>query len=471
MFSLLLKISRSIFQHQFLRFSLSFKISTMLLFLLIVSVLIIVVLTAKLNVHPFLALLVASLFYGISTGMPLDVLITSIESGFGDTLGKIGLVILLGVLIGAFLEQTGAAYKMAEFVLGIIGKKNVHAAMGILGYIVSIPVFADSGFIILNPLNKSLSKKAKLSIAGTSVALILGLMLTHVMVPPTPGPIAAAGILDADIGLVMVLGIVVSLLSLFVAIIYAKRVAGKTYIDPNPDLTEEDIIEKTKSAPSTFKSFLPIVVPILLIISKSVLLFSIAAAKDDFGIQLISFLGSPLIALLIGLLLAFTLPKKFDIAMLSEAGWTGKALQSASTILLITGAGGIFGKILQNSGIGDNMAQLFEGIMIGIWLPFLLSAAIKTAQGSSTVALITTASIMAPLMASMGFDSEILKALVVIAIGAGGLVVPHANDSSFWVVTQLTGMNVKTGYKLYTRGALLIGFFAAFVVFCISLFV
>ncbi len=444
----------------------------MLLFLLIISVFIIVLLTAKLNVHPFLALLVASLFYGISTGMPLDVLITSIETGFGDTLGKIGLVILLGVLIGAFLEQTGAAYKMAELVLRIIGKKNVHAAMGILGYIVSIPVFADSGFIILNPLNKSLSKKAKLSISGTSIALILGLMLTHVMVPPTPGPIAAAGILDADIGLVMVLGIGVSLLSLVVAIIFAQRVASKTYIDPNPDLTEEDIIEKTKTAPSTFKSFLPIVVPILLIISKSVILFAIPdAMKDGVFIQLISFIGSPLIALLIGVLFAFTLPKKFDLSMLSEAGWTGKALKSASTILLITGAGGIFGKILQNSGIGDAMAHLFEGIMIGIWLPFLLSAAIKTAQGSSTVALITTASIMAPLMISMGFDSEILKALVVIAIGAGGLVVPHANDSSFWVVTQLTGMNVKTGYKLYTRGALLVGVFSALVVFCISLFV
>ncbi len=444
----------------------------MMLFLLIVSVLIIVLLTAKLNVHPFLALLTASIFFGITSGMPLTLLITSIEEGFGGTLGKIGLVILLGVLIGAFLEQTGAAYKMAELVLRIIGKKNIHAAMGILGYIVSIPVFADSGFIILNPLNKSLSKKAKLSIAGTSIALILGLMLTHVMVPPTPGPIAAAGILDADIGLVMVLGIIVSALSLIVAIIYAKRVAGKTYIDPNPELTEEDIIEKIKTAPSTFKSFLPIVVPILLIISKSLVLFFMPTDMEyDFLIPLISFVGSPLIALLIGLLLAFTLPKKFDLAMLSESGWTGQALKSASTILLITGAGGIFGKILQNSGIGDNMAQMFEGITIGIWLPFLLCAAIKTAQGSSTVALITTASIMAPLMQSMGFESEMLKALVVIAIGAGGLVVPHANDSSFWVVTQLTGMNVKTGYKLYTRGALLIGVFAAFVVFTISQFV
>lgn len=444
----------------------------MIIVLLLLSVVIIVLLTSKYNIHPFLALLLASLFFGIFSGMPLELLLTAIEEGFGGTLGKIGLVILLGVVIGAFLEQTGAAYKMAALVLGLIGKKNVHAAMGILGYIVSIPVFADSGFIILNPLNKSLSKKAKLSIAGTSVALILGLMLTHVMVPPTPGPIAAAGILGADIGLVMILGIVVSALSLAVAIWYSSSIASKTYIDPNPELTEEDILRKTQDAPSTFKSFLPIVVPILLIIGKSVALFTVPETlQNTSGIVLLSFLGSPLIALLVGLLLALTLPKKFDIAMLSESGWTGKALQSASTILLITGAGGIFGKILQQSGIGDSIGTMFSGVMIGMWFPFLLSAAIKTAQGSSTVALITTASIMAPLMSSMGFDSEILKALVVIAIGAGGLVVPHANDSSFWVVTQLTGMDVKTGYRLYTRGALLVGVFAALVVYGISLFV
>lgn len=444
----------------------------MIIFLLLVSVAFIILFTVKWKIHPFLALLVAALFYALAANMPFEMILTSIEEGFGGTLGKIGLVILLGVIIGAFLENSGGAYKMAEVVLKIIGRKRIHAAMAIIGYIVSIPVFSDSGFIILNPLNKSLSKKAGLSIAGTSVALALGLLLTHVMVPPTPGPIAAAAILEADIGLVMLIGISVSTLSLIIAIIYSKRIAGKTYIDPNPELSEEQITAKMIEAPSAFKSFLPILIPILLIVGKSLSTFLLDDTYADTSwFKFIGFIGSPIIALIIGVLLSFLLPKKFDVQLLSDSGWVGKALLSASSIILITGAGGIFGKILQNSGIGDHLAEMLSGVSLGIWLPFILTAAIKTAQGSSTVALITAASIMAPLMVSMGFDTEIQRAMVVIAIGAGALVVPHANDSGFWVVTQLTGMDIKTGYKLYTLGALITGLFAALMVFLITLFV
>lgn len=444
----------------------------MVLVLLLLSVALIIYLTAKLNIHPFLALLAASLFFALLSGMSFELILTSIEEGFGGTLGKIGLVIILGVIIGAFLENTGGAFKMAEVILRIIGQKRVHAAMAIIGYIVSIPVFADSGFIILNPLNKSLTKKAKLSLAGTGVALILGLMLTHVLVPPTPGPIAAAGILGADIGLVMFMGIGVSMVSLVVVILYSKHVAGKFYIDPNPDLSDDDIEEKIKEAPSALKSFLPIFVPILLIVGKSIVEYNLGESTMEIGwARWISFIGSPVIALIIGMLLAFTLPKKLDMKLLAESGWVGKALLSASTILLITGAGGIFGKILQNSGIGAIMADMLAGVSLGIWLPFILTAAIKTAQGSSTVALITAASIMAPLMATMGFETEMQKALLVIAIGTGAMVVPHANDSGFWVVTQLTGMDIKTGYRLYTFGAFIVGMFTACLVFLISLFI
>ncbi len=444
----------------------------MAILLLLLSVVLIILLTVKLNVHPFLALIFAALFFALFSGMPMETIISSINEGFGGTLGKIGLVIVLGVIIGAFLERSGGAFKLAEAVLKIIGKKRVHEAMAIIGYIVSIPVFADSGFIILNPLNKSLSKKAKLSIAGTAVALILGLMLTHVMVPPTPGPIAAAGILDADVGLVMLFGIIVSALSLIVAIIYSKKVAAKTYIDPNPDFSDEEIEEKIRQAPSAFRSFLPILIPILLIVGKSIVEFTLEEeAQQGFLIELIGFIGSPVIALTIGMFLAFLLPKKFDKDLLSTSGWVGKALTDASTILLVTGAGGIFGKILQNSGIADTMADMLSGANLGIWLPFLLTAAIKTAQGSSTVALITAASIMAPLLPMMGFETEMQKALMVVAIGAGAAVVPHANDSGFWVVTQLTGMDIKTGYKLYTTGALIVGTFAAGLVWIASLFV
>ena len=444
----------------------------MIILLLLVSVAIIIALTVKWKVHPFLALLAAALFYALCANMSFELILTSIEEGFGGTLGKIGLVILLGVIIGAFLENSGGAFKLAEVVLKVIGKKRIHAAMAIIGYIVSIPVFSDSGFIILNPLNKSLSKKAGFSIAGTAVALALGLLLTHVMVPPTPGPIAAAAILEADIGLVMLMGIGVSALSLIVAIQYSKKIADKTYIDPNPELSEEQIKAKMEDAPSAFKSFLPILIPILLIVGKSLVAFLLGDTYEgQTWYQWIAFLGSPIIALIIGVLLSFLLPKKFDVQLLSDAGWVGKALLSASSIILITGAGGIFGKILQNSGIGDTLADLLSGVSLGIWLPFILTAAIKTAQGSSTVALITAASIMAPLMVSMGFDMDVERAMVVIAIGAGALVVPHANDSGFWVVTQLTGMDIKTGYKLYTLGALITGLFAALMVFLISFFI
>ncbi len=441
----------------------------MTIVLLVVSVGLIIFLTVKLNVHPFLALFFAALFYGVVSGMVFSDIVTSINEGFGITLGKIGMVIVLGVIIGSFLEHSGGAYKMADFVLRIIGKSRVHEAMGIIGYLVSIPVFADSGFIVMDPLNKSLSKRAKHSLAGTAIALILGLMLTHTMVPPTPGPLAAAGILNADIGLVMGIGLPVSALTLIIAIVYAKKYAAKTWLDPAPNISDEDIARKTKNAPGTLKSFLPIIIPILLIVGKSFTEFFLGEDADAWIFDLIGFIGTPVIALTIGMLLAFLLPAKWDKEILSTTGWVGKALTDAAIIILITGAGGIFGKILQNSGIADDLSSLITGVELGIWLPFILAAAIKTAQGSSTVALITTASILAPMMTTLGFESDIQRAILVVAIGAGSAVVSHANDSGFWVVTQLTGMDIKTGYRLYSFGTLIAGVSAATILYFISL--
>jgi GntP family gluconate:H+ symporter len=434
--------------------------------LLLLSVAIIVFLTAKLKVHPFLALLGAAIFFGLLSGMDLNLIVQSINDGFGITLGKIGVVIVLGVIIGAFLEHSGGAYKLAEIILKIIGKNRVHEAMALVGFVVSIPVFADSGFIILNPLNKSLSKRAGLSIVGTATALILGLMITHVLVPPTPGPIAAAGIIGADVGLVMLVGLVIGLLSLVVAVFYCKKMGARNYIDPNPDITEEEIQEKIKQAPSAFKSFLPILIPILLIVGKSLVEFNLVEGQAETAwMKLISFIGSPVIALIIGMLFAFLLPRKWDKTILSTTGWVGNALSDASNIILITGAGGIFGTILQNSDIATTLADTLATANLGIWLPFMLCAAIKTAQGSSTVALITTASIIAPLLISMGFETEIDKALVVAAIGAGAMVVSHANDSGFWILTQFSGIDVKTGYRVYTLGTFVVGSFAALLVY------
>lgn len=441
----------------------------MLVFWLLLSVLVIIVLVNYLRLHPFLALFIVAIFYGFAAGMDQQVILQTINEGFGGTLGKIGLVIIFGVIIGAFLENTGGAYALADAVIKMVGKKRVPTAMGILGYFVSIPVFADSGFILLSPLNKSLSKKAGISLAGSAVALAMGLTIAHNLVPPTPGPIAAAGILNADLGLVLTLAIPISAIALIMALIFAVKFAAKTAIDPNPEVSQDKIEMKLKKAPSAFKASLPIIVPIVLIMVNSQLR-NIPADEVNWWQSCFQFLGEPVIALIIGMFLAFTLPKKLTKELISSDGWVGKALKDSANILLITGAGGVFGKMLQNSGIADALGEALGDLSLGFFLPFLIASAIKLAQGSSTVALITAASIVYPMMATLGFETEMDKALLVVSLGAGSMVVSHANDSFFWVVTQMSGMSITQGYKLHSLGTLVIGLTSIVCVWIISLF-
>ena len=441
----------------------------LLIILLLVSVLLIVVSTSRYRFHPFLALLFVAVFFGLLSGMPLDSIVESINEGFGKTIGQIGIVIIAGVIIGTFLEHSGGAYAMANRVLKFTGKKQVPLTMSIIGYFVSIPVFADSGFVILLPLTKALSKEAKITLAGSASALALGLAVTHVLVPPTPGPIAAAGILEANLGLVIMLGVITSIPVLVAGWLFAAKIASRVYIDPNPDISREEIQETLKTAPSAFRSFIPILLPILLIVLKSVSDFPTAPFGSGFTKDVIGFIGEPVIALMIGIIMAFTLPRRLKRDMLSSTGWVGKALQNAAIIILITGAGGAFGMVLRNSGIATVMGDSLAGLRIGIFLPFLIAAAIKSAQGSSTVSLITTASLIAPMMASLGFDTDVARALVVLSIGAGSLVVSHANDSMFWIFTQMTGMKVNTGFRIHTLGTLVLGVSAVLVIWVISL--
>lgn len=439
----------------------------MLIILLLACILFIVISTTKFKLHPFIALLLAAIGFGLFSGMPLPEIVQSVNGGFGNTIGYIGIVIVAGCIIGTFLEESGGAYIMAKIIMKIAGEKRVPLAMAILGYFVSIPVFADSGFVILSPLNKALSKRAKISLAGPAIALSLGLTITHCLIPPTPGPIAAAGILQADIGLVIMVGFVVSLFALLAALIFATKFASRIFIDPNPDESEENIVEKIKKAPSALNSFIPIIVPLLLIVLKSVSDFPTHPFGTGFVKTLFGFIGEPVIALIIGVFFAFRLPRKFDRNMLSTTGWVGKALLSAAVIILITGAGGSFGMVLRNSEIASILSSSLSEINLSIWLPFIIAAALKSAQGSSTVAVITTASIMAPLMTILGFESPLERALVISAIGSGSMVVSQVNDSFFWVVTQMSNMNVKTGYKLHTLGTLVCGFTAMTVVWII----
>ena len=444
-----------------------------LLILLLLAVVFIIIATTKLNLHPFLALLIAAFGYGILSGkMSLEQIVEAVNAGFGGTIGYIGIVILAGAVIGTFLEKSGGAYKLAESTLKLVGSKNVPLAMGIIGYIVSIPVFCDSAFVILCPLAKALSGKVKISLAASAIALSLGLYATHTMVPPTPGPVAAAGILGADLGLVILWGALVSIVALGAGWLFAIKFAAKIYISPEGESSEQDLRELTAEAPSALKSVVPIFLPIVLIIARSIGDFPSHPFGQGDVAAVIGFLGQPVVALLVGVFFALLLPKKLTTEMLSASGWVGQAVVAAATIIIITGCGGAFGKVLQNSGIADVVkGYLGESAGLSIWLPFIIAAALKTAQGSSTVAIITTAGIVAPLLGTLGLESPTARALAVVAIGAGAMVVSHANDSYFWVVTGLSKMSVKQGYKLQTLGTLIEGCAAAVTLWIISLVV
>lgn len=445
-----------------------------LLLLLLISVVFVVGATVKLKLHPFLALIIVAFAFGIVSGMPLADVASSVNEGFGGTIGYIGIVILAGSIIGTFLERSGGAYRLAESMLRVTGERNVPLAMTGVGYVISIPVFCDSGFVLLSPLNAALARRAKLPLAACAAALSLGLYATHTMVPPTPGPLAAAGILEADVGLVIIWGLIVSAVAALAGWLFAVKIASNVTLAG--DATSGDVSAEregvAEDAPSTAKSLLPILLPVLLIVSRSIAGLPGKPFGEGAFVTLLDFLGQPVVALLIGVLLSFPLPKKLSRDMLSSSGWVGQAVIDAAGIIVITGAGGAFGKVLQNSGIAAVIGDtLTNHERIGIWLPFIIAAGIKTAQGSSTVSIITTAGLVSPLLPALGLDGSVAKALVVVSIGAGAMVVSHANDSYFWVVTQFSKMTVNQGYRIQSLGTLVEGCAAAGAVWALSLFV
>lgn len=432
----------------------------MLFFVILVGVLLVVLLTAVFKLHPFLALLISAFFVGIASGMPLLKVVENVNAGFGGLMTSIGIVIVAGTIIGVILEKSGAAYRMAEVVLRILGDKRPQLAMSIIGYIVSIPVFCDSGFIILSSLKKSLAKRAKVKVASMAIALSTGLYATHTLVPPTPGPIAAAGNIGATdyLGTIILVGLFVAIPAVIVGYIWAVKVGVKIDVEADHEeaLDYEEVIKSFGKMPSTFKAFLPIVLPIVLIGIGSVA--ALTGSESGFT-QFLQFLGAPTVALLIGVFAAFLLLPEISETTLS--GWIGEALKEAAPILLITGAGGAFGTVIKNSGVADQLQQMDLGALAnGAWfllVPFLIAAALKTAQGSSTAALVITSSLIAPMLPTLGIEGALPLALVVMAVGAGAMAVSHVNDSYFWVVTQFSGMKVTDAYKAQTMATLLQG--------------
>lgn len=424
-----------------------------LLVLLLGAIVFIVVMTARVRLHPFLVLLLTSLGVGLLAGVPAGQVVTAMTSGFGSTLGSIGIVIAAGTIMGYIMEKSGAALVMANSILRLVGQERSALAMAVTGGVVSIPVFCDSGFVILAPLNRTLAARSKQSLAVFAVALSMGLYSTHVFVPPTPGPIAAAGTLGADLGLVILVGLVVSIPTILAGYFFAKTYGARIQIDPKP--MGEETAQEQKHLPSVLRSFAPIVVPVVLIALKSAADYptnplGVGALRD-----FVSFVGNPNVALLIGVFLAFLTVERLTGEVMGD--WVAEGLKDAGMIILITGAGGALGAVLRETAIAEYITSSLAGLQVGVLLPFILAAALKTAQGSSTVAIITTAGIISPLLGALGLASGFGRALAVMAIGAGSMTVSHANDSYFWVVAQFSDMKVSEAYRLQTLASLVTG--------------
>jgi GntP family gluconate:H+ symporter len=442
--------------------------SVWLIGVLAISVLFIILGTTKLKIHPFIVLLLASYLAGALAGLPIEKIATTIATGFGNIMASIGIVIVLGTIIGIILEKSNAAIKLAELVLKLVGKRFPALAMSIIGYIVSIPVFCDSAFVILSSLKKSLVQKTGKSSVALSIALATGLYATHTFVPPTPGPIAAAGNfgLENQMGLVILFGLMVAAFAMFTGYLWASYV-GKKYITSEDEIAETAEVQIEIKLPSAVKSLMPILVPIFLIALRSVATYPTEPLGNGCTFLFFSFCGQPVNALLIGFLLSMLLFPKFNQKTLT--GWIGDGISAAAPILLITGAGGAFGTILKEAQIGDTLGNLLANYQLGIFLPFIIAAAFKTAQGSSTVALIATSALIAPMLSSVGLDSLNGKVLAVMATGAGAMTISHANDSYFWVVTQFSGMDVKTGLKTHTIGTLIQGVASIIFIYLLTL--
>lgn len=423
---------------------------------LAIGIIVLIFLVLKTKIHAFLSLIICCVIVGVIGGMPivdtkLDTgvtlgIVNSIKGGFGGTLGSIGIIIGFGVMMGQIFEVTGAAERMAKTFLKLFGKKREEEALALTGFLVSIPIFCDSGFVVLAPIAKAISRATKKSVISLGVALAAGLVITHSLVPPTPGPLGVCGIFGVDVGIFILATIVLALPMAIACIWYARKLGKKYYQIPSDNDEgyvrlpyQEPSYENTfaidgKDLPSTMASFGPLVLPIVLILISTI---ATAMGQTEGIMEVFLFLGNPIVAVGLGLVLAiFTLGNKLDRhTAISEME---KGMMSAGIIMLVTGGGGALGQIIKDSGLGTYMAENLAAASIPIIiLPLIISTAMRFIQGSGTVAMTTAASITAPIIIAAGMNPF----LGAFACCVGSLFFGYFNDSYFWVVNRTLGIS------------------------------
>ena len=441
-----------------------------LLIAFIVAVVVMVLAISKFKLHPFLAIIATAIIFGMIAGIPATEVPEFIGDSFADVFMSIGLVLVFGALIGLTLDAAGGALKIADMLIKGVGKKSPTLSFLIMGWVVSVPIFCESAYPILNPIRKATVKRTGASGVATAMGLSTGLYASHILIPLTPGPLIASyelGLGD-NLLLVIIVGTIVSIPALIGAYFYAGFIGKRVKSDEDLETAQnstvksyDQLVAEYGKLPNGLMAFLPILAPILLMSLGTVA--NIAGwTRTDGGSSLVGdiivFLSTPVIALSVGFLFAvLVLATSRKIKHLRSV--VEKTLKMMGPILFITGAGGVLGRVIARSGVIDVITQDTAALQsLGLFFPFLLGAVIKTAQGSSTVAMIITSGMMRPLMTDLGLDaSDMMRALTVMAVGAGAMIVSHANDSWFWGVTKLSGISPQKGYKSQTAITLVEG--------------
>ena len=431
--------------------------------LLIIVIAAIIVITAIWKIHPLPVLLLGGLIFGVCSGKGMLDSVEMISAGFGNTMKSIGLVILAGTVIGAFMEKRGALKVMALKVIHLTGVKRTPLGMSIIGYLVSICIFCDSAFIILIGLWKKIGLISHLPLAVGACALSMGLLSSHCFIPPAAGPLAAMTLLKADLGYVLLFGSLSALASAGAGYVYAT-LAGKYEVLadeltlPQQEAVPADAEEpEAENVPGVAAAFLPIVLPLLLIGSAS-LVNVFKSSLPGTVVQCMRVAGNPFVALSTGALLAVFGIGSFRKAELAVEGLMGKAIVNGGNILMVTGAGGAFGEVLKRVDYKSMLPERISGM--GLWallVPLGFAALLKVAQGSSSLAILTAAGVTLPLLDVLQLTTPVLRALSCCAVCCGGMLVSHTNDSYFWIVTRFSGMSVAQGLKMQTLGSFVCG--------------
>ncbi|QEH17409.1 GntP family permease [Histophilus somni] len=435
----------------------------MLIFILIASIALLLLLIIKFKVHAFVALVLVSLLTALATGMSVDKILPTLLGGFGNTLASVALLVGLGAMIGRLLEITGGAKVLADTLINKFGEKKAPFALGVASFLFGFPIFFDAGLVVMLPIIFSVAKQFGGSLFRYAFPAAGAFAVTHVFLPPHPGPVASGDILGANIGLLTIVGFILAVPTWYFATYLYGLYLGKKFDLPLPKtfLNAAPINETAVQNPPSFKKVLFILLLPLCLIMLDTVLNTLAVAKVIDGstlwVQSLRLIGKTPIALLISLLMTIILLKEQRSFEQIEK-ICDNALGPICAIVLVTGAGGMFGGVLRASGIGDVLAKMFSDTGMPIIVAaFLISTALRIAQGSATVALTTTSALIAPMVSSATGLSQFDLCFIVIAIASGATVLSHVNDSGFWLVSRFLEMDTKTTLKTWTVMETLIG--------------